>query len=45
MMCLPFIKVDEEFEEAASHALKRTQAMLNKYQRLLLVEAEVSTLP
>ncbi|XP_023676923.1 BRD4-interacting chromatin-remodeling complex-associated protein-like [Paramormyrops kingsleyae] len=33
-------KVDEEFEEAASHALKRTQAMLSKYQRLLLVEAE-----
>ncbi|KAL4641181.1 GLTSCR1-like protein [Arapaima gigas] len=33
-------RVDEEFEEVASQVLKRTQAMLNKYQRLLLVEAE-----
>ncbi|KPP74791.1 GLTSCR1-like protein-like [Scleropages formosus] len=33
-------KVDVEFEEVASQVLKRTQSMLNKYQRLLLVEAE-----
>ncbi|KAG5855215.1 hypothetical protein ANANG_G00046730 [Anguilla anguilla] len=35
-----FKTVDEEFETAATHVLKRTQSMLNKYRRLLLVEAE-----
>ncbi|KAJ8365407.1 hypothetical protein SKAU_G00142380 [Synaphobranchus kaupii] len=35
-----FKKVDEEFEMVATHVLKRTQSMLNKYRRLLLVEAE-----
>uniref|UniRef100_A0A3Q3K1L2 GLTSCR protein conserved domain-containing protein n=1 Tax=Monopterus albus TaxID=43700 RepID=A0A3Q3K1L2_MONAL len=31
---------DEEFEVAATQVLKRTQAMVNKYRRLLMVEAE-----
>ncbi|XP_076007925.1 BRD4-interacting chromatin-remodeling complex-associated protein-like isoform X2 [Genypterus blacodes] len=35
-----FSQVDEEFELVATHVLKRTQAMVNKYRRLLLVEAE-----
>ncbi|KAI1887095.1 hypothetical protein AGOR_G00202590 [Albula goreensis] len=35
-----FRKVDEEFETVAAHVLTRTQSMLNKYRRLLLVEAE-----
>lgn len=33
--------VDEEFELVATHVLMRTQAMVNKYRRLLMVEAEV----
>lgn len=33
--------VDEEFEVVATQVLKRTQAMVNKYRRLLMVEAEV----
>ena len=35
--------VDEEFESVATQVLKRTQAMVNKYRRLLMVEAEVRT--
>ncbi|KAI1894446.1 hypothetical protein AGOR_G00115900 [Albula goreensis] len=35
-----FRRVDEEFEAVATQVLKRTEAMLNKYRRLLLVEAE-----
>ncbi|XP_063077667.1 BRD4-interacting chromatin-remodeling complex-associated protein-like isoform X2 [Engraulis encrasicolus] len=35
-----FDKVDEEFEAVASQVLKRTEAMVNKYRRLLMVEAE-----
>lgn len=35
--------VDEEFEIVATQVLNRTQAMVNKYRRLLMVEAEVST--
>uniref|UniRef100_A0A8B9REG8 BRD4 interacting chromatin remodeling complex associated protein like n=1 Tax=Astyanax mexicanus TaxID=7994 RepID=A0A8B9REG8_ASTMX len=35
-----FTKVDEEFQAAATQVLKRTQAMVNKYRRLLMVEAE-----
>ncbi|KAL2078283.1 hypothetical protein ACEWY4_025968 [Coilia grayii] len=38
-----FAKVDEEFEAVASQVLKRTQAMVNKYRRLLMVEAERSS--
>lgn len=34
--------MDEEFEAVATQVLKRTEAMLNKYRRLLLVDAEVS---
>lgn len=33
--------VDEEFEAAATQVLMRTQSMVNKYRRLLMVEAEV----
>lgn len=33
--------MDEEFELVATHVLMRTQAMVNKYRRLLMVEAEV----
>lgn len=36
--------VDEEFEAVATQVLKRTQAMVNKYRRLLMVEAEVRPL-
>ncbi|KAF7668164.1 hypothetical protein LDENG_00027300 [Lucifuga dentata] len=35
-----FSQVDEEFELVATHVLKRTQAMVNKYRRLLMVESE-----
>ncbi|XP_030630332.1 BRD4-interacting chromatin-remodeling complex-associated protein-like [Chanos chanos] len=35
-----FTKVDEEFEVVAANVLKRTQAMVNKYRRLLFSEAE-----
>ncbi|XP_075889701.1 BRD4-interacting chromatin-remodeling complex-associated protein-like isoform X2 [Nelusetta ayraudi] len=35
-----FSQVDEEFEAVATQVLKRTQSMVNKYRRLLLVEAE-----
>lgn len=35
--------VDEEFEVVATQVLSRTHAMVNKYRRLLMVEAEVST--
>ncbi|XP_051959409.1 BRD4-interacting chromatin-remodeling complex-associated protein-like isoform X1 [Xyrauchen texanus] len=38
-----FTKVDEEFEAVATQVLKRTQAMVNKYRRLLIVEAERSS--
>ncbi|XP_008273681.1 GLTSCR1-like protein [Stegastes partitus] len=38
-----FSQVDEEFEVVASHVLKRTHAMVNKYRRLLMVEAERSS--
>lgn len=33
--------VDEEFEDVAAQVLNRTCAMVNKYRRLLMVEAEV----
>lgn len=33
--------VDEEFEAVATQVLMRTQSMVNKYRRLLMVEAEV----
>ncbi|XP_026034042.1 BRD4-interacting chromatin-remodeling complex-associated protein-like isoform X2 [Astatotilapia calliptera] len=35
-----FSQVDEEFEAAATQVLMRTQGMVNKYRRLLMVEAE-----
>ncbi|MBN3320198.1 BICRL protein, partial [Atractosteus spatula] len=35
-----FKRVDDEFEAVATQVLKRTQAMLNKYRRLLLVEGK-----
>lgn len=35
--------MDDEFESMATQVLKRTQVMINKYRRLLMVEAEVST--
>ncbi|KAM9837835.1 BRD4-interacting chromatin-remodeling complex-associated protein-like [Aulostomus maculatus] len=38
-----FSQVDEEFELVATQVLKRTQAMVNKYRRLLMVEAEHSS--
>uniref|UniRef100_A0A671LIA7 GLTSCR1-like protein n=1 Tax=Sinocyclocheilus anshuiensis TaxID=1608454 RepID=A0A671LIA7_9TELE len=38
-----FTKVDEEFEAVAIQVLNRTQAMVNKYRRLLVVEAERSS--
>uniref|UniRef100_A0A8C9X471 BICRA like chromatin remodeling complex associated protein n=1 Tax=Sander lucioperca TaxID=283035 RepID=A0A8C9X471_SANLU len=38
-----FSQVDEEFEVVATQVLKRTHAMVNKYRRLLLVEAERSS--
>ena len=33
--------MDEEFETVATQVLKRTHVMVNKYRRLLMVEAEV----
>lgn len=36
--------VDEEFEAVATQVLMRTQSMVNKYRRLLMVEAEVGLL-
>ncbi|XP_067343838.1 BRD4-interacting chromatin-remodeling complex-associated protein-like isoform X2 [Channa argus] len=38
-----FLLVDEEFEIVATQVLKKTQAMVNKYRRLLMVEAERSS--
>ncbi|XP_034049188.1 BRD4-interacting chromatin-remodeling complex-associated protein-like [Thalassophryne amazonica] len=38
-----FSQVDEEFALSATQVLKRTQSMVNKYRRLLLVEAERSS--
>uniref|UniRef100_A0A8C2C086 BRD4 interacting chromatin remodeling complex associated protein like n=1 Tax=Cyprinus carpio TaxID=7962 RepID=A0A8C2C086_CYPCA len=38
-----FTKVEEEFEAVAVQVLSRTQAMVNKYRRLLMVEAERSS--
>ncbi|XP_028990062.1 BRD4-interacting chromatin-remodeling complex-associated protein-like isoform X3 [Betta splendens] len=38
-----FSQVDEEFEIVATQVLNRTQAMVNKYRRLLMVEAERSS--
>lgn len=38
-----FSQVDEEFESVATQVLMRTQAMVNKYRRLLMVEAERSS--
>lgn len=35
--------MDEEFELVATQVLKRTQAMVNKYRRLLMAEGEVGT--
>ncbi|RXN01733.1 GLTSCR1-like protein [Acipenser ruthenus] len=35
-----FTKVDDEFEAVSTQLLKRTQAMLNKYRRLLLEESK-----
>ncbi|KAM9716859.1 BRD4-interacting chromatin-remodeling complex-associated protein-like isoform 1-T2 [Menidia menidia] len=35
-----FSQVDAEFEEVATQVLNRTQSMVNKYRRLLMVEAE-----
>lgn len=37
------LAVDEEFEVVASQVLTRTHAMVSKYRRLLMVEAEVGT--
>lgn len=38
-----FCQVDEEFEEAAAQVLSKTEAMINKYRKLLFVEAERSS--
>ncbi|MCJ8738627.1 hypothetical protein PDJAM_G00037920 [Pangasius djambal] len=38
-----FAKVDEEFEAVSTQVLMRTQSMVNKYRRLLMVEAERSS--
>ncbi|XP_034564051.1 BRD4-interacting chromatin-remodeling complex-associated protein-like [Notolabrus celidotus] len=35
-----FAEVDDEFEVVATQVLMRTQSMVNKYRRLLMVEAE-----
>lgn len=43
-LCVVSFAVDEEFEVVASQVLKRTQSMVNKYRRLLMVEAEVGAL-
>ncbi|KAM9774220.1 BRD4-interacting chromatin-remodeling complex-associated protein-like isoform X1 [Syngnathus typhle] len=40
-----FSQVDEEFESVATHVLMRTQAMINKYRRLLLAESEQHSSP
>uniref|UniRef100_A0A3P8W3P9 BICRA like chromatin remodeling complex associated protein n=1 Tax=Cynoglossus semilaevis TaxID=244447 RepID=A0A3P8W3P9_CYNSE len=37
-----FSQVDDVFEAVATQVLKKTEAMVNKYRRLLLVEAERS---
>ncbi|MEQ2243456.1 hypothetical protein ILYODFUR_007292, partial [Ilyodon furcidens] len=37
-----FSQVDEEFEDVATHVVMKTQSMVNKYRRLLMVEAERS---
>ncbi|XP_053367052.1 BRD4-interacting chromatin-remodeling complex-associated protein-like isoform X1 [Clarias gariepinus] len=36
-----FAKVDEEFEAVSTQVVVRTQSMINKYRRLLMVEAEM----
>ncbi|XP_068439121.1 BRD4-interacting chromatin-remodeling complex-associated protein-like [Clinocottus analis] len=38
-----FSQVDDEFEVVATQVLMRTHAMVNKYRRLLMVEAERSS--
>ncbi|XP_029311480.1 BRD4-interacting chromatin-remodeling complex-associated protein-like [Cottoperca gobio] len=38
-----FSQVDDEFEVVATQVLKRTHVMVNKYRRLLMVEAERSS--
>ncbi|KAM4715896.1 BRD4-interacting chromatin-remodeling complex-associated protein-like isoform 1-T2 [Anableps anableps] len=38
-----FSQVDEEFEEVATQVVMKTQTMVNKYRRLLMVEAERSS--
>ncbi|KAM3591604.1 uncharacterized protein V6R79_004735 [Siganus canaliculatus] len=38
-----FSQVDEEFEVVATQVLMRTEAMVNKYRRLLMVESERSS--
>ncbi|TSK14788.1 BRD4-interacting chromatin-remodeling complex-associated protein-like [Bagarius yarrelli] len=38
-----FAMVDEEFEAVSTQVLMRTQSMVNKYRRLLMVEAERSS--
>lgn len=40
-VCSSSSAVDEEFEDVATQVLSRTCAMVNKYRRLLMVEAEV----
>lgn len=34
--------MDQEFEDVATQVVTKTQTMINKYRRLLMVEAEVS---
>ncbi|KAM4526185.1 BRD4-interacting chromatin-remodeling complex-associated protein-like isoform 1-T2 [Fundulus diaphanus] len=38
-----FSQVDEEFEDVATQVVMKTQTMVNKYRRLLMVEAERSS--
>ncbi|XP_038164736.1 BRD4-interacting chromatin-remodeling complex-associated protein-like [Cyprinodon tularosa] len=38
-----FSQVDQEFEDVASQVVTKTQTMINKYRRLLMVEAERSS--
>lgn len=38
-----FSQVDEEFEAVAAQVLSKTEAMINKYRKLLFVEAERSS--
>lgn len=38
-----FTQVDEEFEAVAAQVLSKTEAMINKYRKLLFVEAERSS--